>query len=142
MARPDPVAFGEKYGRVQAAVAAARSGEHSHFDFTGEVETGVRLVLSEAGDAPLAFSLWTLPQDIAELCGDAAVPATAGLLAIDEEQALEAAAGGLTVDLAQFTRSQSRPDVYYTLFDHASRRQVHGALHRLVSGLEPHAAAA
>ena len=51
-------------------------------------------------------------------------------------------AAGLTVDLAQFTRSQSRPDVYYTLFDHASRRQIHSALHRLVPALEPHTVAA
>ena len=142
MARPNPITFGDKYRRVQKAVAAARGEERRHFDFTGEVELGVRLVLSEAGGVPLAFSLWTLPQDIAELCSDAAVPATAGLLAVDAEQAREAAADGLLIDLAQFTRSQSRPDVYYTLFDHASRRQIHGALHRLVPALEPHAVAA
>ena len=82
------------------------------------------------------------PQDIAELCSDASVPATAALLAIDGEQARAATAAGLTIDLAQFTRSQSRPDVYYTLFDHASRRQIHTVLHRLVPALEPHAAAA
>jgi hypothetical protein len=142
MARPNPVTFGEKYRRVQKAVEVARSAERHHFDFSGEVELGVRLVVSEAGGEPLAFSLWTLPQDMAELCSDAAVPATGGLLAIDAAQAREAAAAGLTVDLAQFTRSQSRPDVYYTLFDHASRRQIHGALHRLVPALEPHAVAA
>ena len=61
MARPDPVAFGEKYDRVQQAVEAAHGAERRHFDFTGEVEPGVRLVLSEAGGTPLAFSLWTLP---------------------------------------------------------------------------------
>ena len=142
MARPDPVAFGEKYRRVQQAVEVAQGADRRHFDFTGEVELGVRLVLSEAGSRPLAFSLWTLPQDIAEICGDAAVPATAGLLAIDGEQARSATAAGLTVDLSQFTRSQSRPDVYYVLFDHASRRRIHGALHRLVPALEPHAVAA
>ena len=142
MARPDPVTFGEKYHRVQLAVEVAQGAERRHFDFTGEVELGVRLVLSEAGSRPLAFSLWTLPQDIAEICGDAAVPATAGLLAIDGEQARSATAAGLTVDLSQFTRSQSRPDVYYVLFDHASRRRIHDALHRLVPALEPHAVAA
>jgi len=142
MARPDPVTFGEKYDRVQQAVEVAQGAERRHFDFTGEVELGVRLVLSEAGSRPLAFSLWTLPQDIAEICGDAAVPATAGLLAIDGEQARSATAAGLTVDLSQFTSSQSRPDVYYVLFDHASRRRIHGALHRLVPALEPHAVAA
>jgi hypothetical protein len=142
MARPNPATFGEKYRRVQTAVAAARSADRRHFDFTGEVELGVRLVLSEARDQPLAFSLWTLPQDVAEICGDAAVPATAGLLAIDGEQARAAKAAGLTVDLSQFTRSQSHPDVYYTLFDHAGRRRIHEALHRLVPALEQHAIAA
>ena len=90
MARPDPVTFGEKYRRVQKAVEAARSAERHHFDFSGEVELGVRLVLSEAGGEPLAFSLWTLPQDMAEICSDAAVPASGGLLAIDAAQAREA----------------------------------------------------
>ena len=142
MARPNPVALGEKYQRVQRAVAVARGAERRHFDFTGEVEPGVRLVLSEAGATPLAFSLWSYPQDIAELCSDASVPATAALLAIDAEQAREARAAGVTVDLTQFSRSQSRPDVYYTLFDHASSRRIHTVLHRLVPALEPDAVAA
>jgi hypothetical protein len=142
MARPIPAAFGEKHRRVQTAVAAARSADRRHFDFTGEVEPGVRLVLSEAGGTPLAFSLWSFPQDIAELCSDASVPATAALLAIDGEQAREARAAGLIVDLSQFTRSQSHPDVYYALFDRASPSRIHTVLHRLVPGLEPHAAAA
>ena len=142
MARPIPFTFGEKYRRVQKAVAAALSAERRHFDFTGEVEPGVRLVLSEAGATPLAFSLWSLPQDIAELCSDASVPATAALLAIDLEQARAAKAAGVTVDLSQFSRSQSRPDVYYVLFDYASRRRIHAVLHRLVPALESPAAAA
>ena len=142
MARPIPATFGEKYQRVQKAVAAARGADRRHFDFTGEVEPGVRLVLSEAGGTALAFSLWSYPQDISELCSDASVPATAALLAIDVEQARAARSAGLRIDLTQFSRSQSRPDVYYTLFDHASRRQIHTVLHRLVPGLEPHAAAA
>ena len=142
MARPIPATFGEKYQRVQKAVAAARSADRRHFDFTGEVEPGVRLVLSEAGGTALAFSLWSYPQDIAELCSDASVPATAALLAIDAGQAREAGSAGLRIDLTQFSRSQSRPDVYYTLFDHASRRQIHTVLHRLVPALEPHTAAA
>jgi hypothetical protein len=142
MARPIPATLDEKYRRVQVAVAAARSADRRHFDFTGQVEPGVRLVLSEAGGTPLAFSLWSFPEDIAELCSDASVPATAALLAVDEQQAREARAAGLTVDLAQFTRSQSRPDVYYALFDRASPIRIHTALHRLVPALEPHAAAA
>ena len=142
MARPVSTSFGEKVQRVQMAVATARSADRRHFDFTGEVEPGVRLVISEAGGTPLAFSLWSYPQDIAEICSDASVPATAALLAIDGEQARAATSAGLTVDLSQFTRSQSRPGVYYALFDHASRRQIHTVLHRLVPALEPHAAAA
>jgi NAD(P)H-dependent flavin oxidoreductase YrpB (nitropropane dioxygenase family) len=142
MARPNPAAFGEKYRRVQVAVAAALSADRHHFDFTGEVEPGVRLVLSEAGSTALAFSLWSYPQDIAELCSDASVPATAALLAIDAEQAREARAAGVSVDLSQFSRSQSRPEVYYALFDRASPRRIHTVLHRLVPDLEPHAVAA
>jgi hypothetical protein len=142
MARPTPVAFGEKYSRVQRAVQAALGADRRHFDFTGEVEPGVRLVLSEVGGTPLAFSLWSSPQDIAELCSDASVPAAAALLAIDAGQARAARTAGLLVDLSQFARSQSRPDVYYTLFDHASRRRIHTALHRLVPSLEPDAVAA
>jgi hypothetical protein len=142
MARPTPVAFGEKYSRVQRAVQVALGADRRHFDFTGEVEPGVRLVLGESGGTPLAFSLWSFPQDIAELCSDASVPATAALLAIGAEQAREARAAGLIIDLSQFTRSQSRPDVYYTLFDYASPRRIHAALHRLVPSLEPDAVAA
>jgi hypothetical protein len=142
MARPVPTSFTEKVHRVQSAVKTARGADRRHYDFTGEVEPGVRLILSEARGTPLAFSLWSYPQDIAEICSDASVPATAALLAIDGEQARAAKAAGVTVDLAQFTRSQSRPDVYYALFDYASKRQIHTVLHRLVPALEPHAAAA
>jgi hypothetical protein len=142
MARLTPVEFGEKYRRVLSAVAAARGADRRHFDFTGEVEPGVRLVLSEAGGTPLAFSLWSRPQDIAEVCSDASVPATAALLALDESQARSLRAAGVAVDLSQFRRSQSRPDVYYTLFDHASPSRIHTVLHRLVPALEPHATAA
>ena len=142
MARPVPTTFSEKIARVRSVIDVARGSDRRHFDFTGEVEPGVRLVLSEVGDTPLAFSLWTYPQDIAEICSDASVPATAALLAIDGEQARVATAAGHTVDLAQFTRSQSRPDTYYALFDHVSPRQIHTVLHRLVPALEPHPAAA
>ncbi|NLE22896.1 MAG: hypothetical protein GX624_08975 [Actinobacteria bacterium] len=142
MARPTPAAFGEKYREVMEAVSAARGAERRHFQLTSDVATGVRLVLSEAGDVPMVFSLWALPQDVAELCGDASVPAAAALLAIDEEQARELRAAGVSLDLSQFSRSQSRPDVYYTLFDRASPSRIHTALHRLVPSLEPHTAVA
>jgi hypothetical protein len=142
MARPTPFAFGEKYRRVQKAVTTARGADRRHFDFTGEVEPGVRLVLSEAGGKALAFSLWSHPQDIAELCSDASVPATAALLAVDTGQARDARASGLAIDLSQFSRSQSHPDVYYALLDYASPRRIHAVLHRIVPGLEPDAIAA
>jgi hypothetical protein len=142
MARPLPTTFNEKLRRVRAAVDLARGAERRHFDFSREVEPGVRLVLSEVGGLPLVFSLWTLPQDIAEICSDASVPATAALLAIDGDQARAATAAGHTVDLGQFSRSQSNPDLYYTLLDHVSERQVHALLHRLVPGLQPHPVAA
>jgi hypothetical protein len=105
------------------------------------VEPGVRLIPTEVGSTPLALSLWSYPQDIAEICSDASVPATAALLAIDGAQAREAIAAGRTVDLAQFTRSQSNPDLYYALFDHVSKRQIHSVLHRLVPDLEGHTVA-
>jgi hypothetical protein len=142
MARPVPATFSEKIDRVQTAVALARSTDRRHFDFTTEVEPGVRLVLTEVAGTPLAFSLWILPQDIAEICSDASVPATAALLSIDGRQARAVTAAGSTVDLGQFTRSQSQPDQYYALFDHVSEKQIHTVLHRLVPALEPHPAAA
>jgi hypothetical protein len=142
MARPVPTTFIEKVRRVRLAVDAARGADRRHFDFTGEVAPGVRLVISEVEGAPLALSLWSWPQDIAELCSDASVPATAALLAIDGAQARAVTAAGHTVDLSQFTRSQSNPDTYYALFDHVSERQVHTVLHRLVPSLAPHASAA
>lgn len=142
MARPVPAALRDKVSRVQVAVDLARSVSRRHFDLSGEVAPGVRLVVAEVGGEPLALSLWLHPQDIAELCGDAAYPATAALLAIDAGQARAVTAAGHTVDLSQFTRSESNPGLYYALFDHASRRQLHAVLHRLVPALLPDSRAA
>ena len=142
MGRPIPTTFSGKTARVREAVAAVRGSGHEHFDLTSEVEPGVRLVVTVAGGTPLALSLWTYPQDIAELCSDASVPATAALLAIDGDQARDAIAAGHSVDLGQFTRSQSNPNLYYVLLDFVSPRQIHSVLHHLVPALEPHPAAA
>jgi hypothetical protein len=142
MPRPVQTTFVEKVRRVKTAVVAARGADRRHFDFSGEVAPGVRLVLSEVGGKPLALSLWTYPQDIAQICSDASVPATAALLAIDGDQARAATASGHTVDLSQFSRSQTNPDLYYALFDNASQRQIHTVLHRLVPALAPHLVAA
>lgn len=142
MARPTPVTLIDKLHLVNTAVDIARGADRRHYDFAGQVAPGVRLILSEAGDTPLVLTLWTFPQDIAELCGDAAYPATAALLGIDGDQARAATAAGYTVDLGQFTRSESVPGLYYALFDHVSEKQIHTVLHRLVPSLEPHVAAA
>jgi len=142
MARPDPAYFGEKLRLVSTAVEAARGADRRHFDFTGEVVPGVRLVLSEAGDVSLAFSLWTRPEDIAVLCGDASMPAAGALLAIDGDQARAATSAGCTVDLGQFKRSQPYPDTYYALLDRSGERQVHAVLHGLVPALKAHPLAA
>jgi hypothetical protein len=142
MARPVATSFRRKLDLVQTSVAAARGAERRHFDFTREVAPGVRLIVSEVEGQPLAFSLWSYPQDIAELCGDAAVPATAALLAIDEAQARAVMAAGSTVDLGQLTNSDATPGLYYALFDYVSERQVHTVLHRLVPALESHTPAA
>jgi hypothetical protein len=141
MARHVPVRFSEKLERVALSVGVARGDQRRHFDLGGEVEPGVRLVISEVSGAPLVLSLWSYPADIAEICGDAAFPATAALLAIDRDQAHAVIARGVTVDLGQFTRSESYPGVYYALFDFSSKRQIHTVLHRLVPALAPHAAA-
>ncbi|MEE4274593.1 MAG: hypothetical protein V2J16_01805 [Thermoleophilia bacterium] len=142
MARHVPVKFQDKLHLVQRAVDVARGQERRHFDFSDEVAPGVSLVLSEAGGVSIALSLWSSPTDIAELCGDAAYPATSALLAIDREQAHELADAGVLVDLAQMTRSESTPGLYYALFDHASSRQLHDVLHRLIPALPSHGRAA
>lgn len=142
MARHLPQSFQEKLGRVRLAVGVARGADRRHFTFEREVEPGVRIVTTEVAGGPLPFTLWSYPRDIAELCGDAAYPATAALLAIDAEQAHEASRHGVTVDLAQFTRSDAYPGVYYALLDHASRAQIRAVLGRLVPSLTAGAIAA
>jgi hypothetical protein len=138
MARHVPLEFRDKLHDVQTVVDVARTEAGRHFDFGREVLPGVRVVRSEAERRPIALSLWTLPADVAEICGDAAVPATAALLAIDRDQAHELLRRGVFVDLAQFTRSDSTPGLYYALLDFVSPKQVHRVLHRLVPSLEPH----
>ncbi len=142
MARHVPMKFLDTMHLVQRAVATARGQERRFFSFAREVAPGVRLVLSEAAGQPVVFSLWTRPADIVELCGDGAYPATAGLLAIDKEQAYELLRKGVLVDLSQFVRSESNPGVYYVLFDYLSPEQVRRVLHRLVPAIESYSVAA
>jgi hypothetical protein len=138
MPRHIPIRFQDKLRLVQTAVDVARGQDRRHFTFSDEVAPGVRLLLSEVAGVPMALSLWTVPTDIAELCGDGAFPATAALLAIDRGQAHQLSDAGVLVDLAQFTRSESNPGLYYALFDYASQRQLHSVLHRLVPALPRH----
>jgi hypothetical protein len=138
MARHVPVKFRDKLHDVQTVLDIARSEAGRHFDFGREVLPGVRVVRTVVDGHPLAFSLWSYDADVAEICGDGAVPATAALLAIDREQARVLQGAGVFVDLSQFTRSDSTPGLYYALFDLASPKQIHKVLHRLVPSLEPH----
>jgi hypothetical protein len=134
MARPDPTRFQQKTRLVSTATAAARGGERKHLDFSGEVAPGVRLVLSETSGCPLAFSLWTRPEDIAEICADASVPVASALLAIDGEQARAAGDAGCLVGLDRFTRSQALPGLYYVLLDRSGERRLDQVLSRLAPG--------
>lgn len=134
MARPDPTQFKQKSRLVSTATAAARGADRRHLDFSGEVAPGVRLVLSETSGCPLAFSLWTRPEDIAEICADAAVPVASALLAIDGGQARAAGDAGCLVDLDQFTRSQAIPGLYYVLLDRTGERRLDQVLRRLAPG--------
>jgi hypothetical protein len=135
MARHAPIRFLDKVRLVKKAVEIARGSDRGHFDFTREVAPGVKLVLREVEHTPIVFALWTQPTDIAELCGDAAYPATAGLLSIDKEQAHEVLGKGILIDLSQFVRSDSTPGTYYVLFDYLSAQQVTRVLQRLVPAL-------
>jgi hypothetical protein len=134
MARPDPTQLRDKTRLVATAVAAARGADRAHYDFSAEVASGVRLVLTRSAACPLALSLWTRPEDIAEICADAAVPVASALLAIDGPQARAAADAGCSVDLTQFTRSQGLPGWYYVLLDQTGVRRIDSVLARLVPG--------
>ena len=138
MARHVPLKFRDKLRDVQVVLDVAATDAGRHYDFGREVLPGVRVVRSGVRGRPVVFSLWTNERDVAEICGDAAFPATSALLAIDVDQARRLKRAGVFVDLSQFTRSDSTPGLYYTLFDYVSPRQVHKVLHRLVPSLEPH----
>jgi hypothetical protein len=142
MARHVPAEFAEKVRQVQAEVERARTERRRAFEVGPEVLPGVRLVSSQAHGVPVVFSLWTWDRDVAELCGDAAYPATAGLLAIDRAQIGELGGSGVAVDLSYLTRSESVPGVYYALLDHLSPQQLRVVLARLLPGEASPAASA
>jgi len=93
----------------------------------------VRLVVSEKGGTPVVFSLWAEERDVAEICGDAAYPATGGLLAIDKEQAADLLRETpVAVDLGTMVRSETIPGIHYALLDRVSEQQLRLAVDRLV----------
>jgi hypothetical protein len=142
MARPDPTQFRTKTRLVATAVAVARGRDRRNYDFSAEVAPGVRLVLAESSGCPLAFSLWTRQEDIAEICADGAVPVASALLAVDGAQARAAADAGCTIALDEFTRSQALPGLYYVLLDQTGVRRLQTVLRRLVPGSSAPALAA
>jgi hypothetical protein len=135
MTRHIPTDLAAKVEAVRAAATAAVSGPRRAFHMSAEVKPGVRLVVADAEGAAIVFSLWSEERDIAEICGDAAYPATAGLLAIDKAQVADLSRRGVTVDLAALVRSETLPGLYYALFDHLSEPQLRRGLARLVPAL-------
>jgi len=139
MARHVPSRFIEKVRSVREIVDAARSSsDGAPFDVSLEGVPGVRVIRGQVRGKELAFSLWTLPTDIAELCGDGAVPATAAALVVHRDDARRLQADGVFVDLSQLVRSESYPGYYYALFDYASTLQLRRTMARLVPAFAPH----
>jgi hypothetical protein len=132
LARHVPSEFAEKAAAVQTAVDSARTQGRRAFEVGTEVTPGVRLVSIQERGIPVVFSLWTWETDVAELCGDAAYPATGGLLAIDRAQLADLSRAGIFVDLSYLTRSESLPGVYYALCDHVSDQQLKAVVGRVV----------
>jgi hypothetical protein len=132
MTRHVPSEFAEKVIAVQAQVDRARTQSRRAFEVGSEIGPGVRLVSTQKRGIPIVFSLWTWETDVAELCGDAAYPATGGLLAIDRAQLSDLSRAGVVVDLSYLTRSESLPGIYYALCDHVSAEQLKVVLGRVV----------
>jgi hypothetical protein len=135
MARHVPSVFAEKVIEVQAEVDRARTLQRRAFEVSSEVLPGVRLVSTQDKGTSIVFSLWSWETDVAELCGDAAYPATGGLLAIDRVQIAALGRAGVVVDLSYLTRSESLPGIYYALCDRVSAEQLRVVLGRLVPSL-------
>ena len=131
MARHVPSEFAEKVAEVQTEVERARTNRRA-LGIGPEVRPGVRLVSTQERGIPIVFTLWTWETDVAELCGDAAYPATGGLLAIDREQLSDLSRAGIFVDLSYLTRSESLPGIFYALCDRVSAEQVRIVLGRVV----------
>jgi hypothetical protein len=138
LSRHVPTEFAEKIEAVRAAVTEARHRPRRAFEVTEEIVPGVRLVMTEQDGTPVVFSLWAEPRDVAEICGDAAYPATGGLLAMEKEQAAELLREtAVVVDLGTMVRSETIPGVHYALLDRVSDQQLRLAVERLVPA-RPH----
>lgn len=135
MSRHTPTDFADKVQAVRVAVEAARRQPRRSFHVTGDVQPGVRLVVTEQSGTPVVFSLWEEPRDVAEICGDAAYPATGGLLAIEKEQAADLLRDtAVVVDLGTMVRSETIPGIHYALLDRVSDQQLRLAVERLLQG--------
>jgi hypothetical protein len=135
MARQVPSRFIEKVRRVREIVESLQDpDDEASSDAAAEVLPGVRVIRGRAKGQTLAFSLWTHPTDVAELCGDAAVPATTAALVVHRDDARRLSQRGVFVDLSQLVRSESYPGYYYGLFDYATHSQLRSTLARLVPG--------
>ena len=117
----------------------ARRDAPQHFEYGPELLPdlpGVRLVRCEVNGQPIVFSTWSLPAEVAEICGDAA-GAAAGLHAIDKTQVAELRHEGVFVDLGHLQSSGWKLGPYYVLFDKVSAERNHRVLHMVVRYLEP-----
>ena len=121
MARHIPTKFLDKLHDVQVVLDAAGATPDVTSTSVAKCCLACAWSVSRSAARPIVLSLWSLPVDIVEICGDAAYPATAALLAIDAEQAKALRPAGVLVDLSQLTRSDSVPGLYYALFDHLSQ---------------------
>jgi len=132
MSRRVPADFAEKAAVVEAAVSRELGRPRRDFSISEAVEADVRLVATQAGDDPVVFTLWTDERDVAAICGDAAYPATAGLLAVDKGQVAGLGRRGVEIDLAALVRSETLPGMYYTLLDHLSELRLREVIEVLV----------
>jgi hypothetical protein len=124
--------------RVSRKAATLAPEQGRRFALTPEVAAGVRLVLVSAGRKHLVFSLWELREDVAALCGDAQVPSSTSLLAIDEAQARAVC----ETRISDLPRSPTAPSLRYGLLHYTSCREIRRTVYRLTAAAGPAAAAA
>ena len=134
MTRHAPSDFAKKLGELRAEVERARTESRRAFAIGPEVLPGVRLLTTQSRGTPVVFSLWSWDRDIAEICGDAAYPATAGLLAIDGDQLMFLKSQGVVLDRSFLTRSESQVGLWYVLLDHVSPERLELVVSRLLPG--------